>query len=59
MVELLERKVISAELFDEHKIAEAFDPEAPERRYCSCRNPQTAEREGASRERLLVSPVPS
>ena len=53
MIELLERKVIRAELFDEHKIAEAFDPEAPQRRYCLCRNPQTAAREGASRERLL------
>jgi transposase len=53
MVELLERKVITPELFDEQQIAEVFDPEEPKRRYCLCRNPKTAEREGATRERLL------
>jgi len=53
MVELLERKVITAELFDEEKIVEVFDPEEPKRRYCLCRNPQTAGREGRTRERLL------
>jgi len=41
---LLERKVITAELFDEEKIVEVFDPEEPKRRYCLCRNPQTAGR---------------
>jgi hypothetical protein len=45
IVELLERKVITAELFDE-EIVEVFDPEEPKRRYCLCRNPQTAVREG-------------
>jgi hypothetical protein len=53
IVELLERKVITAELFDEEKIVEVFDPEEPKRRYCLCRNPQTARREGKTRERLL------
>ena len=53
MVELLERKVITAELFDEGQIVEVFDPEEPKRRYCLCRNPQTAGREGRTRERLL------
>jgi transposase len=53
MVELLERKVITAELFDEEKIVEVFDPEEPKRRYCLCRNPLTAGREGKTRERLL------
>src|SRR5260370_8871748 len=53
MVELLERKVITAELFDEEKIVEVFDPEEPKRRYCLCRNPQTAGREARTRERLL------
>ena len=53
MVELLERKVITAELFDEGQIVEVFDPEEPKRRYCLCRNPQTAGREGKTRERLL------
>ena len=53
IVELLERKVITAELFDEAKIVEVFDPEEPKRRYCLCRNPLTAGREGKTRERLL------
>src|ERR1700726_4071478 len=53
IVELLERKVITAELFDEEKIVEVFDPEEPKRRYCLCRNPQTMGREGKTRERLL------
>jgi hypothetical protein len=53
MVGLLERKLITAELFDEAKIAEIIDPQEPSRRYCLCRNPQTAGREGKTRERLL------
>ena len=53
IVELLERKVITPELFDEGKIVEVFDPEEPKRRYCLCRNPLTAGREGKTRERLL------
>src|SRR6478736_6021021 len=53
IVELLERKVITAELFDEEKIVEVFDPEEPKRRYCLCRNPLSAGREGKTRERLL------
>src|SRR6478736_7650882 len=53
IVELLERKVITAELFDEAKIVEVFDPEEPKRRYCLCRNPLSAGREGKTRERLL------
>ena len=53
IVELLERKVITAELFDEEQIVEVIDPEEPKRRYCLCRNPQTAGREGTTRDRLL------
>src|SRR5258707_10848744 len=53
IVQLLERKVIAAELFDEGQIVEVFDPEEPKRRYCLCGNPQTAGREGKTRERLL------
>src|SRR6476661_10109711 len=53
IVELLERKVITAELFDEEKIVEVFDPEEPKRRYCLCRNPLSAGREAKTRERLL------
>ena len=54
IVELLERKVITPELFDEEKIVEVFDPEEPKRRYCLCRNPLTTGREGKTRERLLT-----
>jgi len=53
MVELLERKVIQLELFDERKIVEVIDPEKPQQRYCLCRNPETQARETATRQRLL------
>jgi transposase len=53
IVELLERKVIQTGLFDEHKIVEVTDPAQPERRYCLCRNPETAQRETRTRQRLL------
>ena len=50
---LVERKVINAELFDEKNILEVVDPENPALRYCLCRNPKSAERETATRLRLL------
>ena len=53
IVELVERKVIQAELFDEQRIAEVIDPEKPKQRYCLCRNPQSGARETATRQRLL------
>jgi transposase len=53
LVELLGRKVVSPELFDEQQIVEVLDPEDPQRRYCLCRNPQTAQREATTRARLL------
>jgi len=53
MFELLERKVIQLELFDEKKIAEVTDPDKPGQRYCLCRNPDTQARETATRQRLL------
>lgn len=53
IVELLERQVIKAELFDEKKIVEVIDPENPKQRYCLCRNPETAERQRTTRQRLL------
>ena len=49
IVELLERKVIQPELFDEKEIVEVFDPEDRSRRYCLCRNPQSGERESRTR----------
>ena len=54
MVQLLERKVIAIDLFDDKNIHEVIDPDQPHKRYCLCRNPQTAQREGATRERLLA-----
>jgi hypothetical protein len=51
---LLERKVIALDLFDERNIHEVTDPADPTRRYCLCRNPQTAQRETKTRERLLT-----
>jgi len=50
---LVERKVISPDLFDEKEIVEVLDPENPARRYCLCRNPKSAARETATRLRLL------
>ena len=53
IVSLLERKVITAELFDEQKVVEVIDPENPKRRYGLCRNPESGKREGLTRARLL------
>ena len=53
IMELVERKVIQAELFDEKRIAEVIDPKNPKQRYCLCRNPLTGARETATRQRLL------
>jgi hypothetical protein len=53
MMTLLKNKVISLDLFDERNIHEVSDPEDPTRRYCLCRNPQTAVRESQTRQRLL------
>ena len=53
IVELLRRKVITPELFDEKRILEVIDPEEPNRRYELCRNPWTAQRETTTRQTLL------
>ena len=53
IVQLLERKVISVELFDEKKAVEVIDPENPHLRYELCRNPESAKREGITRQRLV------
>jgi len=50
---LLKEKVITLDLFDERSIHEVTDPAEPTRRYWLCRNPQTAQRESATRQRLL------
>jgi transposase len=53
IVTLLERKVITPELFDERNVVEVIDPENPKMRYCLCRNPETKVREQTTRKRLL------
>ena len=53
MMTLLKNKVISLDLFDERNIHEVSDPADPSRRYCLCRNPQTAQRESQTRQRLI------
>jgi transposase len=52
--ELLSRKVIQMELFDERNIVEIIDPDNTERRYCLCRNPESAKRETQTRNALLA-----
>jgi len=53
MRDLLERKVIDPELFDERKVLEVSDPENKQERYCLCRNPATREKERETRRRLI------
>ena len=53
MMTLLKDKVITLDLFDERNIHDVSDPADPTRRYCLCRNPQTAQRESQTRQRLL------
>jgi transposase len=53
MMTLLKHEVIALDLFDERSIHEVTDPAEPTRRYCLCRNPQSAQREHKTRERLL------
>lgn len=53
IVELLSRKVIQLDMFDEKEIIEVVDPDETGKRYCLCRNPKTAAKEGATRKALL------
>jgi len=53
IVALLEKKVVTPELFDEKAIVEVLDPDQPQKRYCLCRNPESARRETQTRQRLL------
>jgi len=53
MFDLVDRKVMQPELFDEKKIAQVIDPKNPQQRYCLCRNPDTQARETTTRKRLL------
>ena len=53
IVELLNRKVIQLDMFDENRIVEVVDPENTGQRYCLCRNPRSAERETRTRTSLM------
>ena len=53
ILDLVERKLVQAELFDEQRIVEVLDPDSPGQRYCLCRNPQSGDRETRTRQRLL------
>ena len=53
MKELLGRKVIQLELFDEKNIVEVSEHDTPGIRYCLCKNPQSAAKETATRRRLI------
>lgn len=54
ILRLVQRKVIEPGLFDEHRIAEVYDPAAPGVRYLLCRNPATGEKEHRTREALIA-----
>jgi transposase len=53
MMTLLKEKVIDRELSDERSIHEVADAANPTRLYCLWRNPQKAQRERKTRQRLL------
>ncbi len=53
IADLLERKVIQLELFDERNIAEINDPDRPEIRYLLCKNPLTQAEETQTRKELV------
>ena len=57
LADLVARKVIQPELFDERDIAEISDPDNDGERYCLCKNPLTAESETETRKRLLALSV--
>lgn len=52
--ELLTRKVIQLDLFDEKNIIEIIDPDNPKLRYCLCCNQESAKRESKTRSALLT-----
>lgn len=53
IVQLLAAADREAGLFDDREIVEISDPLDPTHRYCLCRNPDSAQREGATRQALL------
>ncbi len=55
--ELLSRKVVQLDMFDEKNIVEIIDPDDLKRRYCLCRNPESARRETNTRNALLTKTI--
>ncbi len=53
IVELLSKKTIQIDLFDEREIVEVFDPEDSSKRYCLCLNPSMTQKEHKTRQSLL------
>ena len=53
IVKLLERQLIQPELFDQKQIVQVYDPDQLNRRYCLCKNPNTAQKETQTRQSLL------
>ena len=53
IADLLERKVVQLDLFDERQPVEVHDPEHPTLRYLLCKNPKTAAEERATRQALI------
>jgi len=52
--ELLSRKVVQTDMFDEKNIIEVVDPDNTKIRYCLCRNPESAKRETKTRNSLIA-----
>jgi transposase len=53
IAELLERKVVQLDLFDERQTVEVRDPDTQTLRYLLCKNPKTAAEERATRQALI------
>ena len=51
--DLVERKIINVELFEEKNITEVVDPDDRTRRYCLCKNLATGKRETETRKSIL------
>ena len=50
---LIEKEVITPSEFDAKKIEEVEDPEIANKRYCLCKNAESAKRDGKTREKLI------
>ena len=51
---LIAKGVVKGSEFDAKKIQEVEDPETPERRYCLCKNAESARRDEKTREKLIT-----